>query len=129
MGFIKKVSLVLIIAISFNSCTFFKGAEEGNLTPLKAIPIDASAIIVINDLDASFTEITEKNEFWQSFQGFKEMKQLNKMVTLVDSMKIISNAFSIIFSTNPIYISYHAQGNDKIQSVFYMTPFPVFTLF
>ncbi len=82
--------------------------------PLKAIPVNASLIIKINDFKALFEKITVNNAVWNELRTIPEFERINTQLQFLDSLfKHVPDAEQIM-QNPPSFISAHAGGKDRV---------------
>jgi hypothetical protein len=112
-------SIVLVMALSIIIGFIFirkKSISGGN--PLKAIPIDASFVLKINNFHKLSNSIINENKIWNDFSSISPFKDLTKDILYLDSL-IKNNAFFGELSLNSnSYISAHYIGGRKTDFLF-----------
>ena len=113
----KKLLFGLIPAFIVLLLLFFflkRDAKIGPGEPLRAIPVDASVIIKINDLEAVLQKIHKESGIWDELKNTSSFRRLAYQMQFLDSVLISLPDARQLLLNNPSYLSLHYAGKDKI---------------
>jgi hypothetical protein len=82
--------------------------------PLKAVPVDASLIIKINDIHAVFKKISAGNAIWNELKVIPYFGRIDKQLRFLDSLYRNVPEIREVMQTSPSFISAHVSGKDRI---------------
>ena len=108
---IASITLVFLIALAY---TYFQYRQIK--TPvtdaLDAIPGNAAIIFQSNDLPSLWEKINENNIIWEELITADYFEQLNKDISLLDSLIHKNIQVSQILKNQPVFLSAHLSGSD-----------------
>jgi Protein of unknown function (DUF3352) len=107
--FIVAATLILILLYFFTATKNSKPAE-----PLNAIPISASVIIKINDLEGLFEKTGDDNPIWHELRNIPLFERIDRQIKFVDSLTRSMPDVENIINNTPSFISAHLSGKDRI---------------
>lgn len=114
MSFSKKnifKTFIIIILIAISGYYLYSISNLQNISPLKAVPDNASLILKINSYKNLKEEIPAENIFWDAIY---ETENCGKEIKSIDSLIKTDNTISNIFNTNKIYFSLHNVNENNI---------------
>ncbi|MBN1159145.1 MAG: DUF3352 domain-containing protein [Bacteroidales bacterium] len=82
--------------------------------PLKAIPVDASVIIKVNDFQNFVQESLVRSSTWEELKAIPEFDRLNRQIQFLDSLYRNMPEARDLLQAKPSYISAHFTGKDRI---------------
>lgn len=82
--------------------------------PLKAIPVDASVVIKVNDFQGFVQKSLVKSSLWNELKGIPEFKRIDRQIQFLDSLYRNTSEIRNLLQTQPSYISAHFTGKDQI---------------
>lgn len=117
--FIIVASLILAIIYFL---TIHKSSVPAE--PLKAIPVNASLIVKVNDFMALFEKTSVNNSIWNELRIIPNFNQIDSQLRFLDSLFRNVPDVSQILQHPPSFISAHFTGKDKISlmHVFQLPP-------
>jgi hypothetical protein len=106
------IPVILVLLLLF----FFlkRDSKIGSSEPLRAIPVDASVIIKINDLEALLQKIHKESGIWNELKNTTSFRRLAYQMQFLDSVLISLPDARQLLLNNPSYLSLHYTGKDKI---------------
>ncbi len=108
-GTITVSALLLILLLLFNRKTVLGPGE-----PLQAIPLDASAVLKINNFESLLKKVHKESSIWNELKNVPSYRRLEFQMQLLDSIiRAIPEARQLLLN-NPSYLSAHYTGKDKI---------------
>jgi hypothetical protein len=113
----KKLLYGLIPLIAGLLILFFfykKDSKIDSGEPLQAIPVDASVIIKINDLEAVLQKIHKESGIWNELKNTSSFHRLEYQMQFLDSILVCLPDARQLLLANPSYLSLHYTGKDKI---------------
>jgi hypothetical protein len=106
------VIILLLILFFFLKRDFKIGPGE----PLRAIPVDASVIIKINNLEAVLQKFHKECGIWNELKSTASFRRLEYQMLFLDSVLASLPDARQLLLNNPSYLSLHYTGKDKIGS-------------
>jgi len=119
LPFIFIASLILVLLYFLTLHKPFPPAE-----PLKAIPVNASVIVQVNNFRALFEKFSPNNALWNELSNISGFGRIDSQIRFLDSLyKHVPDARQILQNT-PSFISAHFTGRDRISlmHVFQLPP-------
>ena len=107
--FIAIASIILIILFFFTKHKPTPPAE-----PLKAIPVNASLIIKVNNFTNLFEKATVKNAIWNELRTIPDFGRIDKQMHFLDSLFTHMPEASDILKHPPSFISLHYTGKERV---------------
>jgi hypothetical protein len=109
------IPFMTIALLILGTVYFFPRLKYATPTePLKAVPVDASLIIKINDINAVFKKISSGNAIWNELKGVPYFGRIDKQLRFLDSLYRNVPEIRQILETTPSFISAHITGKDRI---------------
>ena len=82
--------------------------------PLKAIPMNASLIIKVNDFRSLFKKTCVNNAIWNELKTIPDLGRINRQLLFLDSLFQHVPDASQLLQNPPSFISAHFTGKDKV---------------
>jgi hypothetical protein len=82
--------------------------------PLKAIPINAMAIVQVNNFRALIEKTTVNNHIWDELKIIPGFNRIDRQLRFLDSLLRFDPEAEAILQKPPSFISAHMAGNDLI---------------
>ncbi|MBN1414133.1 MAG: DUF3352 domain-containing protein [Bacteroidales bacterium] len=101
------ILLILFLLVSRNT-------KLGPGEPLQAIPVDASVILKINDLEALLKKFHKESRIWDELKITPSYQRLENQLQFLDSILLTIPETRQLLLNAPSYISLHYTGKDKI---------------
>jgi hypothetical protein len=92
--------------------------------PIRAIPLNASVIVKVNNLRSLFEKLTTHNAIWNELRTIPDFGRIDRQLHFLDSLfKNVPEAEQIL-KNPPSFISAHFTGKDKVSlmHVFQLPP-------
>jgi hypothetical protein len=102
--------IVLLILFFFLK----RDSKIGSGEPLQAIPVDASVIIKMNDLESVLQKMSKESNIWKELKNTSSFCRLEYQMQFLDSLLISLPDARQLLLNNPSYLSLHFTGKDKI---------------
>lgn len=103
-------AVLLIALIAY----FALRKPSGLAEPLRAIPVDASVVVKINDFESLFQKLTGRNQLWAEMRTIAEIDRINTQLKFLDSLYRNQSEAKDILRNTPSFLSLHFSGRDKI---------------
>ena len=108
-GIIPVLIILLIILVMLNRNTTLGPGE-----PLQAIPLDASAVLKINNLESMLKKFHKESGIWNEMKNVPSYRRLEIQMQLLDSvLRTIPETRQLLLHS-PSYLSLHYSGKDKL---------------
>jgi hypothetical protein len=92
---------------------------SGKKTPaIKAVPLDASFIVESRDLLNLTLNLAEENPMWNEIMNTPILSEFSSRVRFIDSIINENSGIKSYMDANPITVSAHLKGKDKIEYLF-----------
>ena len=82
--------------------------------PLRAVPMNAMALVQVNNYNALFNKITGNNQIWSEIKGVPGFSRVDRQIRFIDSLFRYVPEVKGLLQKPPSYISAHATGKDRI---------------
>jgi hypothetical protein len=82
--------------------------------PLKAVPLNAIALMRVNNFKALYDKTTANSHIWNELKAMPGFDRINKQLHFLDSLYRFVPEAREILQNSPSFISAHATGKDKI---------------
>jgi len=115
----KRWIIFLVVPFLVSSCSYLNTGNVEVQSPFKAVPVDASMIIVVKDLKNVSKELSENNLLWSGLQNLNAHKKLTSQISFVDSLRVASPVFESVLNKE-FLISAHIQGKNKLVYNYYL---------
>jgi hypothetical protein len=109
LPFIVFASLILL-------CLYFITIYKSNppADPLKAVPVNASLIIKVNDYQSLLKKTYVNNAIWNELKEIPDFRRIDRQLRMLDSLYTNVPEVTQILDHSPSYISAHLTGKDQI---------------
>lgn len=118
MSIIKKWSVIpflLLAVLGIALIAYFALRKPSGLAePLKAIPVDASVVVKINDFEGLFQKLAGRNQLWAEMCNIADINRINLQFKFLDSLYRNQSEARAILENTPSFLSLHFSGRDKI---------------
>ncbi len=109
------IPFIIIATIIFSSLYYLAiRKHSAPAEPLKAIPVNASFIIKINDFQDFHRSITMNNALWNEFLSIAEIRRMDHQLRFLDSLYLSAPEVKQVLDNTPFFISAHLTGKDRI---------------
>jgi hypothetical protein len=115
MLFLGILSLALVLIIGL---IVIKKKITSASDPLTAVPLDASIILQINDLQNFKHLLFDKNLIWKDLSKFEAFDKMFRIMSFTDSVAKGMSGFSDLIYQSTIYISGHFIGGRKTEFLY-----------
>jgi len=85
---------------------------------IEAVPINASLIIKIQDIDRLITQLDKHTAFWSHIKDINIFDNLNSQIKLITEKRDEIKQLSYFVKNKSILISVHLQGKEKIEYLY-----------
>jgi hypothetical protein len=85
--------------------------------PIKAIPLNSSLIIKVNNFRALVEKTSTKNDLWESLKTIPAFNLIDKQLHFIDSLVRSVPQVEEIIKHPPFFISAHLTGKEKISLI------------
>ncbi len=82
--------------------------------PLKAVPVNAMAIVQVNNFKALFEKTSANNQIWHELKNIPGFDRIDRQINFLDSLLRFVPDVMDILQNPPSFISAHATGKDQI---------------
>jgi len=111
--------IVLFIAVLiFLGFLFFRNRPVVSSEPLKAIPLDASFIIRINDFQSLVKNTQKNSKIWEEFRKLKVFSRIDRQISYLEVLISKYPVIRALLLNNPSYISAHYTGRAKVSFIY-----------
>jgi hypothetical protein len=112
----KTIVPFLIIASAVVIALFFVTVRKpvSPAEPLKALPINAMAIVQVNNFKALFEKTSANNQIWNEIKIIPGFDRIDRQLHYLDSLLQFVPEVRDILQNPPSFISAHATGKDRI---------------
>lgn len=111
------IGIVVTIAAAFGIYTAVSNSVNGN--PWKMIPEKAAVIIQLDHPDAIYTELSTRNDMWQSLLKTGDFNQVQQQINQLDSLLKDEPDYKSLLWNSPLLIACYADtGTQSSQCIF-----------
>ena len=107
--------LALLVIIGF---IILQRRSTSLSNPLKAIPVDASLVLQINNFHNLENMLFEKNQVFTSLEDLSPFRELNDDIHNIDSLAMKSSELTDLLYHSTVYISGHFIGGRRSEFLF-----------
>ncbi len=122
--FIWILTSVLVFSAGFLLYLWLQGRTNVASDALRAVPVNASVIIKVNNYDNIIQELhRNENEFWGSLNEFNVFARASKLFNRTESYRKRSSVVDQLLYDNHFFVSAHAVGKGTPE-LFYAANIP-----
>jgi len=100
------LSGALIIVGCLSVILFYNHVKQPYAPVIKAIPQNAAIIIITHSPQQTWNHLSQ-SVIWKELLGIKQMANINKEISFVDSVSVRNAKLKDLFKKNPLYLSIH----------------------
>ena len=109
------IPFIIIATLIFASLYYLTVRKHSTpAEPLKAIPVNASFIVKVNDFQAFHSTISMNNVLWSEFLSIAEFRRMDHQLRFLDSLYLSAPEIKQMLDNPPFFISAHLMGKDRI---------------
>ncbi|MFO7370428.1 MAG: DUF3352 domain-containing protein [Bacteroidales bacterium] len=109
------IPFIIIATLIFTSLYYLTVRKHSApAEPLKAIPVNASFIVKVNDFQALHSTISMNNALWSEFISIAEFRRMDLQLRFLDSLYLSAPEIKQVLDNPPFFISGHLMGKDRI---------------
>jgi hypothetical protein len=111
------VILVFVVLLFFLVFLYFKNRLIVSSEPLKAVPVNASFIIRINDFRNLVKNTQKNNKIWEELIKLPAFSRIDQQIGFLDYVNSNYSVARDLLLNKPSYISAHYTGRDRVSFI------------
>jgi len=119
---IRRLTFIIIIfsaIASILAVTLFGKKTDKQMTEtISLVPVNANIVIEIRDFQSLVNALDNQPAYWQDLCNYSGILKLNEQIHLLDSLSNEQKELYSLLNNNPIIISIHNFGKNKLGAIF-----------
>ncbi len=111
------IILVFVVLLFFLVFLYFKNRLIVSSEPLKAVPLDASFIIRVNDFRNLAKNTQKNNKIWEEVRKLPAFSRIDQQIGFLDYVNSNYSVARDLLLNKPSYISAHYTGRDRVSFI------------